>query len=214
MSNWLKQFTVSVTAGAVIFLAGCSQSTTTSSVGNPPATAPKAAEPVQVVAAKTAFWPMYTSARTWAPDVVLLRVTAKEVPGFKNEAGKAAMWEAVFASPSRHEYRVDSYSIATVPPYIHKGVTTGIRMPWGGATRDVMPVDLSMFTIDSDDAYKVAREEAADWLKKNPDKQLSGFEIGNTYKLPSPVWYLVWGNKKAGYTALVDASSGKVLKHI
>ncbi|MGH9696899.1 MAG: hypothetical protein ACRD5Z_22325, partial [Bryobacteraceae bacterium] len=55
--------------------------------------------------AKTAFWPMYTSARTWTTDFVILKVESKDVPGFKNENGKAAMWQATFASPSRQEYR-------------------------------------------------------------------------------------------------------------
>ena len=58
---------------------------------------------------------MYTSARNWAPDLVTLRVTEKEMPGFKNEAGKAAMWEATFASPSQREYRVYYYAIAAGP---------------------------------------------------------------------------------------------------
>jgi hypothetical protein len=215
MSNLLRHCAISTTAVAVLILAGCSQSTTPNpAASTQPAATTQSEAPPEIVAAKTAFWPMYTAARNWAPDIVVLRITAKEVPGFKNEGGKAAMWEAAFASPSRHEYRVDSYSIATVPPYTHKGVMTGLRMPWGGATRTVMPVDLSMFNVDSDDAYKAAAGDAADWLKKNPDKGLATLEIGATYKTPGPAWFFMWGTKKSGYTALVDASGGKVLKHI
>jgi hypothetical protein len=213
MSTSLKQYAVSVTAVAALLFAGCSQTTTQPSASNPAGAATKSEGPPEIVPAKAAFWPMYTAARNWAPDIVLLRITAKEVPGFKNEAGKAAMWEAVFASPSRHEYRIDSYSIASVPPYIHKGVMTGLRMPWGGVTRDVMPVDLTQLTVDSDDAYKAAAGDAGDWLKKNPDKKLAALEVGDTYKMPGPVWYVVWGNKNAGYSAVVDANSGKVMKH-
>ena len=51
---------------------------------------------------------MYTSARSWTPDLVMIRLTPKEIPGFKNEAGKAAMWQAAFASPSLHQYRIYS----------------------------------------------------------------------------------------------------------
>ncbi len=69
---------------------------------------------------------MYTSARSWTTDLVTLKLIAKEVPGFKNEAGKAAMWEATFGSPSLHQYRVYSYSIAAVPPDIFKGVVAGL----------------------------------------------------------------------------------------
>ena len=67
---------------------------------------------------------MYTSARSWTP-VVLIRLTPKEVPGF-SEAGKAAMWQAAFASPSLHQYRIYSYAIAAVAPDIHKGVVAGL----------------------------------------------------------------------------------------
>jgi hypothetical protein len=155
---------------------------------------------------------MYTSARKWATDLVLLRLTPKEVPGFKNDAGKAAMWQAAFASPSLHQFRVYSYAIAAVSPDIHKGVVAGLRQPWSGATRDAMPVEVSSFNIDSDAAYNAAAADAAAWLKKNPGKQLSSFQLGNTYRFQASVWYLAWGDKKSGYIAFVDANTGKVVK--
>ena len=198
-------------AVAVLLLAGCSQSTTPSTSNESKAAAvPKG--PPELVTAKTAFWPMYTSARSWSPDLTMIRLTPKEVPGFKNEAGKAAMWQAAFASPSLHQYRIYSYAIAAVAPDIHKGVVAGLRLPWGGVTRDAMPVELSSFNIDSDAAYNAAAADAAAWLKKNPGKGLSSFQLGNTYRFQAPVWYLMWGDKKSGYVAFIDANSGKVLK--
>lgn len=212
MSALLKQCAVSVTIIAALFLAGCSQSTTKTLAVDQTEAARKPAVPQEIVPAKTAFSQMYTAARSWSLDIVLLKIMAKELPGFKNEAGKAAMWEATFASPSQHAYRVYTYSIAADPPNIHKGVASGLKMPWGGITRDALSVDLSSFNVDSDAAYTAATGDAADWLKKNPNKQLSAFEIGETYKFQGPVWFLMWGDKKAGYVAWVDASDGKVLK--
>jgi hypothetical protein len=164
------------------------------------------------VAAKTAFWPMYTAARHWSTDIVILRLTPKEVPGFKNEGGKAAMWEAMFGSPSQHQYRVYSYAISSSPPDIFKGVSAGLRVPWGGVTRDTMPIELTSFNVDSDAAYQAATADGAAWLKKNPDKALSSFALGNNFRFQAPVWYLMWGDKKSGYVAYIDANSGKVLK--
>jgi hypothetical protein len=211
MSAALKQCAVSSVAVAVLLLAGCSQSTKP-----PPGDESKAAKEAtgapELVTAKTAFWPMYTSARKWTPDLVTLGVLPKEVPGFTNQAGKAAMWEAAFASPSLHQYRRYTYAITSVPPDIYKGVVAGIRLPWGGATRDVMPLDTTLFNVDSDAAYQAAAADAAAWLKKNPDKKLSSLQLGNTYRFQAPVWYLSWGDKKSGYIAFVDATSGKVLK--
>lgn len=210
MSPALKQRALSATAIGVLLLVGCSQSTTPSA-GNESKAANEPAGPPQLVTAKTAFWPMYTSARNWTTDFVILRLTPKDVPGVKNEAGKAAMWQLVLASPSLHQYRVYSYAIAAVPPDIRKGVVAGLRLPWSGATRDAMPIELSSFNVDSDAAYQAGAADAAAWLKKNPDTQPS-LELGNTYRFQAPVWYLVWGDKKSGYVAFVDANTGKVLK--
>ncbi len=212
MSAVLKQCAVGAMAVAVLLLVGCSQSPK-SPVGDEPGKVAQAKGPPELVTAKTAFWPMYTSARHWTTDLVILGLTPKEVPGFKNDAGKAAMWEATFASPNLHQYRVYSYAIAAKPPDIFKGVVAGLRVPWSGPTRDGMPIELTSFNVDSDAAYQAAAADGMAWLKKNPDKPLSAFALGNTSRFPMPVWYVMWGDKKSGYVVFVDATSGKVLKH-
>ncbi len=163
---------------------------------------------------KTAYWPLYKSAVAWSPDVVVMKIAAKDVPGFKKDAGKAAMWEVTFASPSKHSMRSDTYAITTVLPDIHKGAAAGMALPWAGQTRDAMPVEISASsTVDSDAAYQAAAADAADWLKKNPEKPLTDIELGATAKLPQPFWYFVWGDEKSGgYREVVDATTGKVIK--
>ena len=211
MNVMLKRLAGSGMAIALLLAVGCNQSTTPAASEGSTAAAP--AGPPELVTAKTAFNRMYTSAFQWAPDVVLLSINPKEVTGFTNAEGKAAMWEAAFASPSLHKYRVDDYAIVTVLPSIHKGGTAGLPMQWGGPTRDVMPIQVPTFNVDSDTAYKAGAADAADWLKKNPDKKLTTIALGNTVKFQMPVWYVLWGDPKTGgYVAYVDASSGKVLK--
>ena len=100
MSPALKQCAVSAIAVAMLLLAGCLEKTKIP-VTDESKTARAPAGPPEPVTAKTAFWPMYTSGRHWTTDIVILRLTPKEVPGFKNEAGKAAMWEAIlFPQPA------------------------------------------------------------------------------------------------------------------
>ncbi len=212
MNGMLKRCAVTAMAFAVLILAGCTQPATNAPAGNETPAAAQPAAPPEPVAAKTAFWPMYTSARSWSPDIQTISVVAEEVPGFKNEAGKAAMWQATFGSPTLRQSRVYTYAIATVQPDIRKGVTAGLAGAWSGITRNAMPIDLTMFTVDSDAAYQAAASDAADYLKKNPDKHLSSLELGDSYRFPSPAWYLVWGDAKSGYAAFVDAGTGKVLK--
>jgi hypothetical protein len=208
MTTWFQR-SATAAVSLVLLLAGCSQST--SKPAAPSGAQAQPAGPPELITAKTAFWLMYKAAHNWAPDVEAIRLSAKEVPGFKNDAGKAAMWEAVFASPSLHQYKTFTDSIADAPPNIFKGVVAGFAQPWGGATRDAMPIDVTLFNVDSDAAYTAAAVAAADWLKNNPGKELSEFEIGDTYKFQVPVWYVMWGTKAAGYATIVDASTGKVL---
>ncbi|HEX3985131.1 MAG TPA: hypothetical protein VHX13_00875 [Acidobacteriaceae bacterium] len=197
---------------AVLLTLGCSHS------GPPAATAaatPAAAATTAplVVAAKDPFWAMYKSAHDWAPDVVAIRLTQMDLQGYKNQAGKAGMWEAAFASPSLRQYRLYTFAVADVPPNVFKGVTAGMPMPWAGETRDAMAVDLTSFNVDSDAAFQTGSGEAAAWLKANPGKELSALELGQTYKFSGPVWYIQWGSRTGGYSALVDATTGKVLNH-
>jgi hypothetical protein len=202
---------LSTIALAALLLAGCSSSTSTSAPALEKAAAPAAAP--EIITAKTAYWEMYKTAHVWASDAEPIRVTARDVPGYKNEAGKAGMWEAIFGSSSLGMYRTFTYAIVDAPPSVSKGVSAGLALPWHGATRDAMPIDTSMFNIDSDAAYTAAAADAAAWLKSNPGKEVSDFEIGDTYKFQAPVWYVMWGTKASGFAAIVDASTGKVVSH-
>jgi hypothetical protein len=199
-----------LTLAAALLTLGCSS--TTPPAATPSATpAATAATSPTVIAAKDPFWAMYKSAHDWAPDVVAIRLSQRELQGYKNEAGKAGIWEAAFASPSLHLFRVYTFAVADVPPDIFKGAKAGLPMRWGGETRDAMSIDLASFNTDSDAAFEAASASAAAWLKSNPGKPLTALELGQTYKFSGPVWYSQWGTKAAGFSVLVDATTGKVL---
>lgn len=209
--NALVRNTFLIPIASIFFVSGCSQPTTPAASAAAD-TAKEAVAPVEPVTAKTALWPMYTSARSWTTDFVILKLTPKELTAYKNEAGKAAMWEATFASPSRHEYRVYTYAIAAQAPDIYKGVVVGRPMPWSGETREVMAIPLSDFNVDSDVAYKTAVADAGVFTKKYPEKKLSAFELYHAYRFQSPIWYAKWGDQKLGYVAVVNANDGKLVK--
>lgn len=204
--------TASALTLAVLLSLGCSRSAPPTASPAAVAAAASTTTALQAVAAKDPFWAMYKSAHDWAPDVVAIRLTQKSLRGYKNEAGKAGMWEAAFASPSLHQYRLYTYAVADVSPDIFKGVTAGLPMPWGGETRDAMALDTTSFNVDSDAAFQAASAGASGWLKSNPGKELTALELGQTYKFSGPVWYAQWGTKAAGYSALVDATTGKIVR--
>lgn len=166
------------------------------------------------VSGKTAFWAMYKSAYSWSNDAVALRLESKSLSGIKNDAGKAAMWTAIFGSPRRRAAIEISYTVAAQPPELAKGINIGHPITWAGPTRDVMPYQGSDIVVDSDAAYKIAAAQAESWLKAHPDKQPS-FLLGyNPTTFARPVWYVIWGDKKSGYKTFVDAKTGEVAKAI
>jgi hypothetical protein len=206
MENYCSKAAVVV---AVLVLTSCSESPTASATKTEAETK-KAAGPAEPVTAKTAFWEMYKLAHSWTADTLVLSMASKSVPGIKNEAGKAAMWTAIFASAGQHKVRTLTYSIVEQPPDIRKGVDVGRPLPWEGPTRQAMPFQTGDFVVDSDVAYQTALGMAGAWVKKNPGKEVS-LTLGHASRFPAPVWYVLWGDNKSGYFVLVNATTGKVI---
>lgn len=190
---------------AVLLMTACSESDKTS------ATANQSSGPAAPVSGKTAFWEMYKSAHAWANDIVPLKLESKEIPGIKNDSGKAAMWSATFGSPRKGQAVVLSYAITAHPPDIYKGVTADHPVTWAGPTHDIMPFQNSDLQVDSDAAYQTALADAQPWLKKHQGKDVS-FLLGNATRFSAPVWYVLWGDSKSGYSVYVNAVTGKVTK--
>jgi hypothetical protein len=201
-----KRLKAAATILAFVMTTACSEAPKTSE----PKTEAKreASNPPEPVSGKSAFYEMYKPARGWASDLLPLSLASGEVPNMKNEAGKAAMWTAVFVSPSRREARTLSY-LVDQGTTIHKGITVGGAEPWSGPTAKSEPFQSTQFVIDSDVAYETASHKAAAWLKNHPRKSVS-FYLGNASRFPAPVWYVLWGNNKSGYSAYVNATTGAI----
>jgi len=173
------------------------------------APAQKTAKP-EPVCARAAFFEMYKPARLWAKDMLVLSVGSNEVPGIRSEGGKFPMWTAIFVSPSRRSARTFTYSViehGATP----KGVFMGVEQAWTGATAQVQPFRIDDFQVDSDAAYQAALHKAGAWVKQHPDKPVA-LSLGSTSRFPSPVWFLLWGNKTSGYAVYVNAMTGTVMK--
>jgi len=212
-TRWATGLTAAIFwSSLILLLFGGSQLAQAADGNAATATASEPSNPAEPVTAKTALLAMYSSAYKWARDVQLLGLAPKDVAGVEKGAGKAAVWQATFASPSQHAYHVYTYAIAAQPPDIYKGVSVGNAVPWAGPVREVMPIESGSFKVDSDAAYAAAAADAAAWLKKNPTVKLSRFQLGNSYSFPSPVWYVMWGDKKSGFVAIVNATTGTVMK--
>jgi len=208
-----KQFLRAVAAlAAALFLTGCSEAPKPAESKS--AEAPAKAEPTgppEAVDGGTAFYEMYKPARAWAPDLLPLTLASGEIPGIKNEDGKAGMWSAVFVSPSLGEARTFVYAVADHGSDIHKGVSARGAQAWSGATPQSRPFQITELSIKSEDAFKTASKMAGAWLKKHPGEKVS-ITLASSARSAGPVWYIMWGSRKSGYLALVSATTGLPVK--
>jgi hypothetical protein len=208
MLKALVSIPVCAALAGILLLAGCSDSTPPPEAKTE--TAKKPAVPDGPITALTAYYEIYKIARQIAPDLQTASITGNEVAGSKSDDGKYVQWTVVFVSAGKRQ--AFTYIYTTVAhDNLLKGFNNSGSMPWGGPTRDATPFSNGDFSVDSDAAYKAAAEKASAWLEKNKEKPVTTFALGQSAQLPAPMWYVMWGDKKAGgYAVYVNASTGKV----
>lgn len=191
------------------FLTGCSEEP------KKPAEAAKeeAAAPVEPVSAQSAVHQKFMKARSWAPDVKPLRVSAMHLKEVKSEGGKAGAWEATFISEARGRARRYTYSVVSVPSSnIDKGVFGGPEDSWSPGGQN-SPFIIQALKTDSTAAYDVAVKKSEAYMKKNPDMPIQ-ILLEKTKRFPNPAYRIIWGDSIAtsNYSIFVDASTGEYLQ--
>jgi hypothetical protein len=207
-----KGFLKAVMVLAVMGLSACSSEPAKTAETKTDTAVKAPAGPPEPVAGKTAFYEMYTPAHTWAPDLMPISLKSGEVAGVKNADGKAGYWTAVFVSPSQKAARTYTYAVADQLPNISKGVRAEGTEAWSGPTTAAETFMTGDITIDSDAAYKTAAAKAADWLKEkeNAEKPVN-ISLGAAARFPAPVWYILFGDAKSGFVAVINASTGNII---
>jgi hypothetical protein len=185
---------------AALLLSGCSEA---------PKTAKKAEEPKKApepLGGQSAFFKMYVSARSWAPDAQILSVKSIQLDELKAEPGKAAAWQAVFVSPSKLKSKTYTWSAVESEGNLHEGVYGNVEDGYNGRGKTMLVAALK---IDTPAAYKVAAEKAAEYVKKNPEQRVN-FQLEKTDKHPNPSWRVYWGDSVGAspQSVFVDATLG------
>jgi hypothetical protein len=202
----MKKFTFLTAAAILLSLAGCSTDA-------PPAAKKAEEKPAEPVTGRQALQQMYISARAWAPDIQVLRLTSILLPEVKAEPGKAAAWQAYFISASQGKVRSWTYSVVESEGNLHKGVFAGLDQ--GSSSGGAKPFAFAAIKIDSDAAYETALKKGAEYDKKNPGKPITFLLEANT-KFPDPSWRVIWGESAgtSNFSVYVDASTGLYLETI
>ncbi len=188
----------------LVLLSGCSDAPKTEKAKEPE-------KPPEPVTGRQAFQKMYPAARNWAIDASPLRLRTVLLSA-KPEKGKADAWEAVFVSQSLAKSKTFTYSIVESAGNLHQGVFAGLEEGYSlqGAA-SLFPI--AAIKIDSDQAYDVAAEKSADYIKKNPNKPIT-YLLEQTRRFPDLTWRVIWGDSVSvsDYSVFVDATTGKYLE--
>ncbi len=186
------------------FLSACSDS--------PTEKAKEPQKPPEPLTGRQAFQRMYPMARNWALDATPMRVRTLLLSA-KPEKGKADAWEATFVSKSLSKSKTFTYSIVESAGNLHQGVFAGLEEGYSGPQGGAFPFEIAAIKTDSDQAYDVAAEKSADYIKKNPTKPIT-YLMEMTRRFPDVTWRVVWGESvsTSDYSVFVDASTGKYLE--
>jgi hypothetical protein len=188
----------------LLLLTACSDAPKTETPKEP-------AKPPEALTGRQAFQRMYPQARNWALDASPLRVRSVRLSP-KPEKGKADAWEAVFVSPSLGKSKTFTYSNVEAEGNLHQGVFAGLDESYSpqGASA---PFSIAAIKFDSDQAFDIAAERSAEYMKKHPDKPIT-YLMELTRRFPDVTWRVIWGDSvsSSDYSVFVDASTGKFLE--
>src|ERR1700693_3163705 len=100
----MRKLPLILSSALFLMLAACSDTPTT--------TAKKEPEKIEPVTGEAALYRMYQMARAWSLDAKVLQLMSVRISEFTQEVpGKAAAWQATFASESKSRAKSYTFSI-------------------------------------------------------------------------------------------------------
>jgi hypothetical protein len=192
---------------ALLILGGCS------SESSPPAQTEKPQpKPPEFVTGRTAFQKLYVAARGWAPDVRPYQLQSQLPGDSKDRDGKANLWRAGFASPTRRSVKPYIWS-GTDSPDAPSGVNAGTEDTYNPNNSSTQVFDISFLKVDSDKALAVAQAHGGEkLLKTSPDTPVL-FLLDWDRMTNQLVWHVIYGTSReeAKLRVAVDATTGNYL---
>jgi len=199
---------------ALVALVSCSSEKKAETQSPAPAAAKPAVKEAQYDTGRTAFQRMFVAARAWAPDVRPFRVQSQFTADAPTAEGKAGLWRASFASPSRRMMKMYVWSGLVGPDAPEQGISFSAEDTWSATNSSTVPFDMAFLKVDSDKAYEVAEKNGGDKLTKKDPKQPVTFQLSWDVTKNQLVWHVLYGDNpsEAKLRIAVDATSGAFLR--
>lgn len=195
-------------------LVSCSPDKKTASESSSNSPAKPAVKEAQYETGRAAFQKMFLAARLWAPDLQPFRLQSQFTADAPTADGKAGLWRASFASPSKRMMKLFSWSGLVGPDAPERGVSFSAEDSWSPSNTSTDPFDIAFLKVDSDKAYEVAQNNGGDKLTKKDPKQPVTFLLAWDATKNQLVWHVLYGDNptEAKLRIAVDATSGEFLR--
>ncbi len=201
-----------VVAALILTLAACSSEPQKPAENKPAETKP--AFQATYITGREALQKMYIAARSWSVDTKPYHLDSQPTKDANGQDGKAGIWQAGFASPSKREVKMFSWSGIKGDNAPEPGIGSRPSDTYNPANTYTQIFDIAFLKIDSTQALEEANKHGGDkLLKKSPDMQV--FYVlewdGKKNKL---FWRVLFGDDKNNpkLAVDVDATTGQFLK--
>lgn len=188
-------------------------STPQSSENKPSATAAKPAVSSTFETGRAGLQKMYIAARSWAVDSKPYHLQSQATKDANGQDGKSGIWQAGFASPSKGEIKLFSWSGLQGDDAPEPGINSRPPDTYSPANTSTQIFDIAFLKKDSTDAFEVAQKHGGDKLTaKTPDMQVF-YELQWDGRKNQLLWRVLYDSKNDPKLAVdVDASTGVFIK--
>lgn len=204
--------TVLVTVAVLLISCGSSNPTTVSA--EKPSVAPATeVKPPALYTGKACFTRMVDSAQRWQADAMPVQLESEVNDESVGHDGKATVWRARFASPSRRMLRTFTCSGSRLSGAAPFGVTGSVESPFPPHAI-VQVFQPHYLLVDSDKAFTIAQSHGGATLMKNDPKQPVYYFATLDTKSAGVHWFVSYGKSMDDTDGIgvIDASTGKYLQ--
>jgi hypothetical protein len=199
---------------ALVSLVSCSSDKKPGTESASQPAAKPAAKEAQYDTGRTAFQRIYLSARLWAPDAKPFRLQSQFTAAAPTAAGKAGLWRASFASPSRRMMKLFVWSGLVGPDAPEQGISFSAEDSWSPSNSSTQPFDMAFLKVDSDKAYEVAQKNGGEKLTRKDPQQAVILALSWDPAANQLIWHVLYGENptEAKLRIAVDATTGAFLR--
>src|SRR3954463_3803806 len=157
-------------AALIVSMIACSSTPQKSAENKPSPSESKPAFQPSYITGREALQKMYIAARSWSVDTKPYRLESQPTKDANGQDGKAGIWQAGFASPSKREVKMFNWSGIKADGAPDPGINSRPADTYNPANTYTQIFDIAFLKVDSVKAQEVAQKHGGDKiLKKSPD---------------------------------------------